>query len=119
MVDNSLFTLNLDFSAKFAKIRMLWQVLLYWSKARPLQASFIREKGTLNNSDLDAHGDVLRGLQVVETSIGITSSLLGDKMEGMAVNRDNDHILSTSPVSKDMDTEVRRLPLGVCARSVS
>lgn len=30
----------------------------------------------------DAHGDLLRGLQVVETSIGITSTLLGDKVEG-------------------------------------
>ncbi|KAH7885919.1 methylmalonate-semialdehyde dehydrogenase [Phlebopus sp. FC_14] len=47
----------------------------------------------------DAHGDVLRGLQVVETAIGITSTLLGDKIE----------------VSKDMDTEVRKVPLGVCA----
>ncbi|EIW86856.1 methylmalonate-semialdehyde dehydrogenase [Coniophora puteana RWD-64-598 SS2] len=47
----------------------------------------------------DAHGDVLRGLQVVETAIGITSTLLGSKIE----------------VSKDMDTEVRKLPLGVCA----
>ncbi|KII93788.1 hypothetical protein PLICRDRAFT_121965 [Plicaturopsis crispa FD-325 SS-3] len=47
----------------------------------------------------DAHGDVLRGLQVVETAATITSNLLGDKIE----------------VSKDMDTEVRRLPLGVCA----
>lgn len=50
---------------------------------------------------IDAHGDVLRGLQVVETACGITSTLLGDKIE----------------VSKDMDTETRRLPLGVCARS--
>ena len=48
---------------------------------------------------IDAHGDVLRGLQVVETACGITSTLLGNKME----------------VSKDMDTETRRLPLGVCA----
>ncbi|TFK36856.1 methylmalonate-semialdehyde dehydrogenase [Crucibulum laeve] len=47
----------------------------------------------------DAHGDLLRGLQVVETAAGITSNLLGDKIE----------------VSKDMDTEVRRVPLGVCA----
>ncbi|KAF9015529.1 methylmalonate-semialdehyde dehydrogenase [Cyathus striatus] len=47
----------------------------------------------------DAHGDLLRGLQVVETAAGITSTLLGDKIE----------------VSKDMDTEVRRVPLGVCA----
>ncbi|GLB36007.1 putative aldehyde dehydrogenase family protein [Lyophyllum shimeji] len=47
----------------------------------------------------DAHGDLLRGLQVVETSIGITSTLIGEKLE----------------VSKDMDTVVRKLPLGVCA----
>jgi len=31
----------------------------------------------------DAHGDLLRGLQVVETSIGITSTLKGDKLEGI------------------------------------
>ncbi|KAJ3987739.1 methylmalonate-semialdehyde dehydrogenase [Lentinula detonsa] len=47
----------------------------------------------------DAHGDLLRGLQVVEHAIGITSTLLGDKLEG----------------SRDMDTEVRKIPLGVCA----
>ncbi|EEB93617.1 hypothetical protein MPER_07696, partial [Moniliophthora perniciosa FA553] len=47
----------------------------------------------------DAHGDLMRGLQVVEHAIGITSTLLGEKIE----------------VSKDMDTEVRKLPLGVCA----
>ncbi|GJJ13914.1 hypothetical protein Clacol_008171 [Clathrus columnatus] len=47
----------------------------------------------------DARGDVLRGLQVVETAAGITSTLIGDKLE----------------VSKDMDTETRRIPLGVCA----
>ncbi|PPQ62977.1 hypothetical protein CVT24_006083 [Panaeolus cyanescens] len=47
----------------------------------------------------DAHGDLLRGLQVVETATAITSTLLGDKIE----------------VSKDMDTEVRKVPLGVCA----
>ncbi|CAK5264600.1 unnamed protein product [Mycena citricolor] len=47
----------------------------------------------------DAHGDLLRGLQVVETATAITTTLLGEKME----------------VSKDMDTEVRKLPLGVCA----
>ncbi|KAF8167752.1 methylmalonate-semialdehyde dehydrogenase [Crassisporium funariophilum] len=47
----------------------------------------------------DAHGDLLRGLQVVESAAGITSTLMGDKIE----------------VSKDMDTETRRVPLGVCA----
>ncbi|BGP16195.1 hypothetical protein JCM10213_007053 [Rhodosporidiobolus nylandii] len=47
----------------------------------------------------DAKGDVLRGLQVVETACGIPSLLLGDKLE----------------VSKDMDTYSRRVPLGVTA----
>ncbi len=49
---------------------------------------------------LDAQGDVLRGLQVVESACGISSNLLGEKIE----------------VSRDIDTETRRLPLGVCAR---
>lgn len=47
----------------------------------------------------DAQGDLLRGLQVVESASGIPTALLGDHIE----------------VSKDMDTSVRRLPLGVCA----
>ncbi|OCH96042.1 methylmalonate-semialdehyde dehydrogenase [Obba rivulosa] len=47
----------------------------------------------------DAQGDLLRGLQVVETACGIPTALLGDTIE----------------VSKDMDTSTRRLPLGVCA----
>jgi hypothetical protein len=32
----------------------------------------------------DARGDVLRGLQVVETAVGITSNLLGDHVEGIS-----------------------------------
>ncbi|KAI0375415.1 methylmalonate-semialdehyde dehydrogenase [Pilatotrama ljubarskyi] len=47
----------------------------------------------------DAQGDLLRGLQVVETACGIPTALLGQTIE----------------VSKDMDTSTRRLPLGVCA----
>ncbi|KAI0778596.1 methylmalonate-semialdehyde dehydrogenase [Trametes elegans] len=47
----------------------------------------------------DAQGDLLRGLQVVETATGIPTALLGQTIE----------------VSKDMDTSTRRLPLGVCA----
>ncbi|OWZ68280.1 methylmalonate-semialdehyde dehydrogenase (acylating) [Cryptococcus neoformans] len=47
----------------------------------------------------DALGDVGRGLQVVESATAITSTLLGDKLE----------------VANDMDTYVRRLPLGVAA----
>jgi hypothetical protein len=39
---------------------------------------------------------------VVETACNIPTALMGDKIE----------------VAKDMDTETRRLPLGVCARFV-
>ena len=39
---------------------------------------------------------------MVETACNIPTALMGDKIE----------------VAKDMDTETRRLPLGVCARSV-
>ncbi|KAF9462086.1 methylmalonate-semialdehyde dehydrogenase [Collybia nuda] len=66
------------------------------ANADAIANSIVLEQG---KTIADAHGDLLRGLQVVETSIGITSTLLGDKVE----------------VSKDMDTEVRRAPLGVCA----
>ena len=51
----------------------------------------------------DAQGDLLRGLQVVETACGIPTAVMGDVLE----------------VSKDMDTYTRRLPIGVCARSAS
>ncbi|KAM6498429.1 methylmalonate-semialdehyde dehydrogenase [Amanita muscaria] len=47
----------------------------------------------------DAHGDLYRGLQVVEAAVAATTTLLGDFIE----------------VSKDMDTYVRKVPLGVCA----
>ena len=39
---------------------------------------------------------------MVETACNIPTALMGDKIE----------------VAKDMDTETRRLPLGVCARFV-
>ncbi|KAF8647903.1 hypothetical protein AX16_006435 [Volvariella volvacea WC 439] len=61
-----------------------------------IAASITLEQG---KTFADAQGDLLRGLQVVETAAGVTTTLMGDKIE----------------VSKDMDTEVRRLPLGVCA----
>lgn len=47
----------------------------------------------------DAKGDVLRGLQVVETACGITSTLLEERLE----------------VAREMDTYVRKEPLGVTA----
>ncbi|CAL1545790.1 unnamed protein product [Lymnaea stagnalis] len=49
---------------------------------------------------IDAEGDVLRGLQVVEHCCSITSLQLGETMSGIA---------------KDMDTFTFRLPLGVTA----
>ena len=65
-----------------------------------LASSIVLEQGKTFN---DAHGDVMRGLQVVESACGIAGNLLGDKLE----------------VSKDMDTYTRRVPLGVCARCVN
>lgn len=64
----------------------------------PLQAASSWNKGKLLQVELyllflassiysflpDAHGDLLRGLQVVETAVGITSTLLGDNIEGKA-----------------------------------
>lgn len=53
----------------------------------------------------------------METATAVSTTLLGDKLEGVStliclfVN----FILCLSPVSKDMDTYVRRVPLGVCA----
>merc|ERR1719322_1021407 len=49
---------------------------------------------------IDAEGDVLRGLQVVEHCCSITSLLLGETIHS---------------VSTDMDTMTFRYPLGVCA----
>lgn len=60
----------------------------------------------------------MRGLQVVETAAGITSTLMGDKIEGICHASLSIGLIVTDTlpiVSKDMDTEVRRVPLGVCA----
>ncbi|KAI0051646.1 methylmalonate-semialdehyde dehydrogenase [Auriscalpium vulgare] len=62
--------------------------------ADALATSIVLEQG---KTVPDAHGDILRGLQVVEHAASAPSLLLGEKIE----------------VSKDMDTEVRKLPLGV------
>ncbi|TFY71490.1 hypothetical protein EVG20_g1526 [Dentipellis fragilis] len=64
--------------------------------ADALASSIVLEQGkTLP----DAHGDILRGLQVVEHAASAPSLLLGEKIE----------------VSRDMDTYVRKVPLGVTA----
>lgn len=60
----------------------------------------------------------MRGLQVVETAVGITSTLMGDKIEGIchtSLSIGLNTTITLSIVSKDMDTEVRKVPLGVCA----
>lgn len=61
-----------------------------------LAASITLEQG---KTFADAKGDVLRGLQVVETACGITTQLTGEVIE----------------VAKDMETRSYREPLGVTA----
>ncbi|KAJ2372523.1 hypothetical protein IW150_004078 [Coemansia sp. RSA 2607] len=61
-----------------------------------LAQSIVAEQGKVLG---DARGDVMRGLQVVESMAGITQYLLGHKLE----------------VSSDMDTYTVREPLGVVA----
>merc|ERR1712135_214595 len=78
------------------------QVLLRYqhiirSNMKLLAANITEEQG---KTLVDAEGDVLRGLQVVENCCGITHLQLGETMQGIA---------------KDMDTYSYRTPLGVCA----
>lgn len=61
-----------------------------------LAASITLEQG---KTFADAKGDVLRGLQVAETSCGITTQMTGEVLE----------------VAKDMETRSYREPLGVVA----
>jgi len=96
----------LDFRLKYVKMRMPSLTASFLSKGRPLPVRCLLTCGSIPVHlpvPADAHGDILRGLQVVETACNIPTALMGDKIE----------------VAKDMDTETRRLPLGVCARSVS
>lgn len=62
-----------------------------------LAANITEEQG---KTLVDAEGDVMRGLQVVEHCCSITSLQLGETMQGIA---------------KDMDTMTFRMPLGVTA----
>jgi len=61
-----------------------------------LAASITLEQG---KTMADARGDVLRGLQVAETTCGITTQLTGEVLE----------------VSKDMETRTYKVPIGVTA----
>ncbi|OAV89270.1 methylmalonate-semialdehyde dehydrogenase (acylating) [Puccinia triticina 1-1 BBBD Race 1] len=61
-----------------------------------LARSIVLEQGKTFS---DARGDVHRGLQVVEAACSLPQLLMGEKLE----------------VSKDMDTETRKAPLGVTA----
>jgi malonate-semialdehyde dehydrogenase (acetylating)/methylmalonate-semialdehyde dehydrogenase len=64
---------------------------------KELAKSITQEQG---KTLVDAEGDVLRGLQVVEHCCSVTSLQLGETMPNIA---------------KDMDTLSFRTPLGVCA----
>jgi hypothetical protein len=58
--------------------------VLFSSRERPLPVHILLDLfGILSNHSPDAHGDVLRGLQVVETAIAVTSNIVGEKLEGM------------------------------------
>ncbi|KAF8184333.1 Aldehyde/histidinol dehydrogenase [Mycena galopus ATCC 62051] len=59
----------------------------------------IQTKRRLRQFRPDAQGDVLRGLQVSETAFSIPTTVIGEKPE----------------VSNDMDTETKKIPLGVIA----
>jgi len=90
----------------------------FWNKVKLWRVSFSAPKLVVLFHGLsDAHGDLLRGLQVVETAAAITTSLLGDKLEGKLSSSilARDSPVPCSTVSKDMDTYVRKVPLGVCA----
>jgi hypothetical protein len=92
-----------DFKLKYVKTQMPLLTSLFSSKERPSQVCNPGAHdpfGLFTRFHADAHGDILRGLQVVESACNIPTALMGDKIE----------------VSRDMDTETRRLPLGVCAR---
>ena len=68
-------------------------IRLHWDR---LAASITLEQG---KTLADAKGDVLRGLQVVETACGITTQFNGDVLV----------------VAKDMETRSYKEPLGVVA----
>ena len=64
----------------------------------------------------DARGEITRGLQVVEHAASAPSLLLGDKIEGSILSFcyfTSTLTFSFDIVSRDMDTEVRKVPLGV------
>jgi hypothetical protein len=107
-------------SITFVKTPMPLLRALCWNKGRPSVVSHVscpgRPAADTDDSYLDAHGDILRGLQVVESACAIPTSLMGSKLEGMPSTSCVWVILTSFSVSKDMDTYTRRLPLGVCAR---
>jgi len=76
-------------------------MLKYQQKIKD-NADILAKSITLENGKTiaDAHGSILRGLQVVEHACSITTLLQGETMAG---------------ISKDMDTHSYRTPLGVCA----
>ncbi|XP_046626600.1 probable methylmalonate-semialdehyde dehydrogenase [acylating], mitochondrial isoform X1 [Neodiprion virginianus] len=78
------------------QVMLKYQALIRANMKR-IAENIVEENG---KTMVDAEGDVLRGLQVVENCAGIPSLLLGESMPNIAT---------------DMDTISYRLPLGVTA----
>nr|XP_054758402.1 methylmalonate-semialdehyde dehydrogenase [acylating], mitochondrial-like [Lytechinus pictus] len=78
------------------QIMFKYQQLIKENMKRLAESITLEQGKTL----VDAEGDVLRGLQVVEHVCSITSLQLGETLPSIA---------------KDMDTYTMRVPLGVCA----
>ena len=78
------------------QIMFKYQALIK-SNMKEIAKILTREQG---KTLADAEGDIIRGLQVVEHVCGITNLQLGE---------------SLSSISKDMDINSYRVPLGVCA----
>lgn len=70
---------------------------MFCLQQKKLVDSIVQEQG---KTVVDAEGDVLRGLQVVEHACGITSLLQGETLQS---------------ISRDLDTFSYKMPLGVCA----
>ena len=74
----------LGFSISYAAMPTLSLGALFLNKARHWQVHLFPDranKGHQHNC-IDAHGDLLRGLQVAESAIAATATLLADKLEG-------------------------------------
>lgn len=78
-------------STSSARTATLSRTALFWSRARLLLVRCrLYVSGAywslICQTTPDAQGDVLRGLQVVESALAVTTSVMGDKLEGKALS---------------------------------